>query len=375
MRFQTSLAALLGVASLATAIPTAEPQEKSKAGLRLIKTSEADPGVWVSEEDKISKYRANNVNFIDITEIKDPDTLGRLNKFDADTARVAAAVYPTTVSHQAEANGLISRATTSGPQTWLRTLSDFYNRYYRSSYGTQSSTWLFNQLKSIASSNPAIVVTQFSHSYSQPSIIARIPGSSPNIVVVGAHFDSTGGSATARGPGADDNGSGVVVIMEALRVLASSRFAPKNTMEFHFYSGEEGGLLGSADIWRNYKSTAKRVLAFVNTDMAGYSPSGKISVYDDYADSSLSAYVRRIVSAYIGTPTSDTCGYGCSDHVSAYSNGFPAAYVCDEVIRTSSPYIHSPNDVSNVVLGTELRGLKQRLTIGSHMILSASPLF
>lgn len=163
--------------------------------------------------------------------------------------------------------------------------------------------------------------------------------------------------------------------MEALRVLASSRFTPKNTMEFHFYSGEEGGLLGSADIWRNYKSTAKRVLAFVNTDMAGYSPSGKISVYNDYADTSLSAYVRRIVSAYIGTPTSDTCGYGCSDHASAYSNGFPAAYVCDEVIRTSSPYIHSPNDVSNVVLEKKFRGLNQRLTIGSHMILSASPLF
>lgn len=125
MRFQTSLAALLGVASLATAIPAAEPQEKSKAGLRLIKTSEADPGVWVSEEDKISKYRAKNINFIDITDIKDPETLGRLNKFDADTARVAAAVYPTTVSHQAEANGLISRATTSGPQTWLRTLSEY----------------------------------------------------------------------------------------------------------------------------------------------------------------------------------------------------------------------------------------------------------
>ncbi|KAL9025526.1 MAG: hypothetical protein Q9196_005667 [Gyalolechia fulgens] len=347
MRFQTSLAALLSVASLATAIPAAEPQESSKAGLRLIKTSEADPGVWVSEEDKISQYRAKHINFIDITDIKDPETLDRLSRFDADTARVAAPVYPTTVTHQTEANGLISRATTSGPQTWLKTLSDFYNRYYRSSYGTQSGTWLFNQVKSVASSNPAIVVTQFGHSYSQPSIIARIPGSSPNLVVVGAHFDSTGGSATARGPGADDNGSGVVVLMEALRVLAAARFAPKNTLEFHFYSGEEGGLLGSADIWRNYKAAAKTVLAFVNTDMAGYSPSGRISVYNDYADTSLTAYVRRIVAAYIGTSTSDTCGYGCSDHASAYSNGFPAAYVCDEVIRTSSPYIHSPNDVSS----------------------------
>ncbi|KAL8744137.1 MAG: hypothetical protein Q9184_008031, partial [Pyrenodesmia sp. 2 TL-2023] len=83
----------------------------------------------------------------------------------------------------------------------------FYNRYYRSSYGTQSSTWLFDQVKSIAASNAAIRVSQFTHSYAQPSIIARIPGTSPNLVVVGAHFDSTGGSSTARGPGAVDNGS------------------------------------------------------------------------------------------------------------------------------------------------------------------------
>ena len=88
------------------------------------------------------------------------------------------------------------------------------------------------------------------------------------------------------------------------------------------------------------------MLAFLNQDMAGYSPSQKISVYNDYADSGLTAYVRRIVSAYIGASTSDTCGYGCSDHASAYSNGFPAAYACDEPDATSDPNIHSPKDVS-----------------------------
>ena len=224
----------------------------------------------------------------------------------------------------------------------------YFNRYYRSTtYGPQSSTGLFNLVKSIAASNAAIAVTQFTHSYNQPSIIARIPGTSTNLIVVGAHFDSTGGSSTARGPGADDNGSGVVVILEALRVLADNTYKPKNTLEFHFYSGEEGGLLGSADVWRNYKATGKNVLAFVNTDMAGYSPSGKISIYNDYVDNGLLGYVRRIVTAYVGSYTTDTCGYACSDHASGYSNGFPSAYVCDEPDRTSDPYIHSPQDVSH----------------------------
>ncbi|KAI4147413.1 MAG: hypothetical protein L6R39_003128, partial [Caloplaca ligustica] len=345
MHFITYLAAVAGLSGLITAIPTPDGQLETSPGLRLIKTSEKDPGVWVTEEDKIAKYRAKKINFIDVTDIKDPDTLSRLSGASADdAARLAAVVYPTTVSHQTQANALIANANVAGPQSWLKTLSNFYNRYYRSSYGTQSSTWLFNQVKSIAASNPTITFSQFTHSYNQPSIIVRIPGSSPSLVIVGAHFDSTGGSATARGPGADDNGSGVVVLLETLRVLAAAKFAPKNTMEFHFYSGEEGGLLGSADVWRSYKSAGKSVLAFVNTDMAGYSPSGKISVYNDYADTGLTAYVRRIVSAYIGTSTQDTCGYGCSDHASAYSNGFPAAYVCDEPDATSDPYIHSDRD-------------------------------
>jgi hypothetical protein len=99
--------------------------------------------------------------------------------------------------------------------------------------------------------------------------------------------------------------------------------------------------------------------------MTGYSPSGRIAVYTDYGDSGLIAYTRRVVQQYTGlASTSDRCGYGCSDHASAYSNGFrehsssgpnwiiadkwctAAAYVCDEVISTSSPYIHTPQDVS-----------------------------
>lgn len=56
---------------------------------------------------------------------------------------------------------------------------------------------------SAAGANPAISVTRFSHSFNQPSVIAKIPGSSSDaLVIVGAHLDSTGGSSSARGPGA-----------------------------------------------------------------------------------------------------------------------------------------------------------------------------
>ncbi|KAK0702201.1 hypothetical protein B0H67DRAFT_604530 [Lasiosphaeris hirsuta] len=345
MQLQKLVVFLAGCSGLVAAAPT--------EGLRLIKTAPSDPGRWVTEEDKITEYKAKGLHFVDITEIKDPDVLAILSTPELEEPVLSrrAVIYPTGVTHQTQANPLIAQVSNTSPQSWLKTLTDFYNRYYKSSYGTQAATWLFNTVQIVAAANPAITVTQFTHSaFNQPSIIAKIPGTNSSLVIVSAHFDSTGGSSTARGPGADDNGSGVVVILEALRVLANAHFQPKNTLEFHFYAGEEGGLLGSQAVFSTYKAAKKNVLAVVNQDMAGYSPSGKISIYTDYVDSALTTYTRAVATAYTGATTSDACGYGCSDHASARSNGFPAAYVCDEKMATSTPYIHTSNDAYSTIM-------------------------
>lgn len=57
----------------------------------------------------------------------------------------------------------------------------FQNRHYRSTYGTEASTWLYNQAVSIASGYSAITVSRFTHSFNQPSIIVKYPGTSSNL--------------------------------------------------------------------------------------------------------------------------------------------------------------------------------------------------
>lgn len=142
-------------------------------------------------------------------------------------------------------------------------------------------------------------------------------------VIIGAHFDSTSGDASDPAPGADDNASGTSVVLESLRVLAEAGFAPENTLEFHFYAGEEGGLLGSADVFADYKAQGKTVLAYLNQDMAGYSPSGTPGLVEDYSDPALNTYLTLIVTQFTGkAPNTMDCGYGCSDHASADANGF-----------------------------------------------------
>lgn len=63
----------------------------------------------------------------------------------------------------------------------MLTWASFYTRHYQSKTGTQSSKWVFDNVKKLAASNSAITVKQFTHRYNQPSVIAQIPGENPEL--------------------------------------------------------------------------------------------------------------------------------------------------------------------------------------------------
>lgn len=344
---------------LALAAVRSDPRPATE--LRLVKISEEDAGTWMTEEEKFEKLISKRIGFMDITDTMELEAMGAARKASRAQKR---ATFPSAPSHQTQANTLIKNVKQSNLESWTNTLANFYNRYYRGSYAATSSSWVYSTVVSVASANSAIKVKQFAHSYSQPSVIATIPGSSAEVVVVSAHYDSIGTTTSGRAPGADDNASGVVVVLEALRVLAEAKYAPANTLEFHFYSGEEGGLLGSRDVFNSYVRSGVDVLAVMNQDMTGFSPNNVIAVFSDYSDTNLNTFIKKLVPVYTTLPVStDRCGYACSDHASAYSAGYPAAYVCDENVRDSSPYIHSAQDtVSTVSFPHVLQHAK--LTVG-----------
>ena len=72
--------------------------------------------------------------------------------------------------------------------------------------------------------------------------IAEIPGTDlkDEIVMLGGHMDSW-----HSGTGATDNGAGVAVAMEAVRILQALNLKPRRTIRVGLWSGEEQGLLGS----------------------------------------------------------------------------------------------------------------------------------
>jgi carboxypeptidase Q len=70
---------------------------------------------------------------------------------------------------------------------------------------------------------------------------ADIPGANPNeYVMVSAHLDSW-----AAATGASDDGAGVVIAMEAMRILRALDVRPKRTIRLALWTGEEQGALGS----------------------------------------------------------------------------------------------------------------------------------
>ena len=73
--------------------------------------------------------------------------------------------------------------------------------------------------------------------------VAEIPGSDlkDEVVMIGGHMDSW-----HAGTGATDNGAGVAVAMEAVRILQTLNLKPRRTIRIGLWTGEEEGLLGSA---------------------------------------------------------------------------------------------------------------------------------
>lgn len=96
------------------------------------------------------------------------------------------------------------------------------------------------------------------------NIVAEHPGSNPQagVILLAAHYDTVPNS-----PGADDNASGVAVILEIARLLAKTN-SPR-TLKIVFFDQEEVGLLGSFSFTEKPDNLINLQAAII-LDMVGY---------------------------------------------------------------------------------------------------------
>ncbi|URW74475.1 M20/M25/M40 family metallo-hydrolase [Sphingomonas donggukensis] len=97
------------------------------------------------------------------------------------------------------------------------------------------------------------------------------PGTDPNrVVIIGGHIDSMPSDVmdfTSDAPGANDDASGVAVVLEAARLLSKRKFSA--TIVYAVFSGEEQGLWGATLLADTVKARGWQVSAMLNNDIVG----------------------------------------------------------------------------------------------------------
>lgn len=111
------------------------------------------------------------------------------------------------------------------------------------------------------------------------NVLGMIPGADSSlgaeVVIIGAHHDQLGCDADGRlYPGADDNASGVAVVLEMARAAQAAGWQPRRTVLFATFGGEEMGLLGARYLASHLPVDSTRVVAMVNLDMVGQGDGG-----------------------------------------------------------------------------------------------------
>lgn len=333
----TAVVVLVGLLAVSVSARPESREEKIAKGLRQIEFKRG-VSAWMNEDEIFNLIR-KDVGFIDITAHPEvPKSVPR------------GLALPSSPAHQSEVRNLISQLVVDNIEESLTIFTSFHNRYYTSDSGVESSNWLFNYVSDIArNSSLGITVEQFSHVWKQKSVIARIPGRlSTESVIIGSHQDSINmlSPASGRAPGADDDGSGSMTVLEIFRTIVESGFRPELTLEFHWYSAEEVGLLGSNDIANAYADENKAVRAMLQLDMVGYAGSKKsIGLITDYTSADLNVFIRALITEYLDIGyTNSVCGYGCSDHASWDRVGYHSAFPFEAPFGSHSPYIHTAQD-------------------------------
>ncbi len=136
------------------------------------------------------------------------------------------------------------------------------------------------------------------------NVIAVLPGSDPRLknetIIIGAHLDHLGLNPLLT-PGANDNASGVAVVMAVAQALAAMEPPPRRTVAFIFFAAEEQGVRGSEFYLLHPPPALANVRAFINLDGVGRGRTLEALAAKNYPDlwKVFSAANRQLVHAAV----------------------------------------------------------------------------
>lgn len=228
----------------------------------------------------------------------------------------------------------------------------------------QAGEWLFEQFSRL----PGMTVRRQPFSFlgmESKNIIATLPGlRNDDIYIIGAHYDSI---ATRDGanfaPGAEDNGTGTIAVLEMARIL--SVYRPDATFLFICYSGEEQGLYGSRYHVGRLQAAglAGKIKAVCIMDMIGYSSDADldilletggagIALLEPWTEAALAYTNLRVVTS--------TNPFG-SDHVPYINGGMASLLTIENEYETYPGYHRGTDTIEKVSEAMAIETVKMNL--------------
>jgi hypothetical protein len=213
------------------------------------------------------------------------------------------------------------------------------------------------------------------------NVLAIKPGTDKKrYILAGAHYDHLGLGGKGSGSmyknegeihnGADDNGSGVVSVIELGRILAARIDGDSGSdhsygIAIAAFGAEEIGLIGSRIVADTLTSLNLLPLLMINLDMVGRMNDKRVQAGGTGTFLGADSILTSVNKEYNLNLTLTKDGYGPSDHASFYTKGVPVLYFTTGVHKE----YHTPFDDIDLI---KFDGLKMITDFISDMVFNIS---
>lgn len=187
------------------------------------------------------------------------------------------------------------------------------------------------------------------------NIIFHVQGETDSLIVIGAHYDAFGYVFQAAFPGADDNLSGVAVVLQLIKAIQRNKMHPHYSIDLCLWDGEEIGRYGSKYYLSKQSGPIK---LYINIDTCGNSEFGLAYAYSDYTPNIVNEFAKMQEKLNMKVEEYHPTNYA-SDCDPFRDMNIPFISITDDIVIP--PYIHSWEDNISIISFSRINNISMAL--------------
>lgn len=243
-------------------------------------------------------------------------------------------------------------------RTHILQLQNFRTRYSLAQPGDLVTNWLVTKFTELGGDPAAIKLQPWQMPSGQKlNNVLRLPNAKyQSFALVCAHYDSTSEIPNESAPGADDDASGIAILLEVVASLRDVNL--QRGVLVAAFGGEEQGLIGSQACAEIAAREHWPIDIVINLDMVGYQAPGRqtsitiefdqgnIRAENDAAAKSFALQMAQIAADYTALNVEHTDIWN-SDYMPFEARGFPCVGLYDG--GADGSFYHTSRDVIDIV--------------------------